>query len=275
MSTDTTQSHTYGTLPARYQHPYLQIPASPTSPVMDDAFLDFMFDLQWEEEPTGCVEPPDWLAPPEPPDAPPAHSLNPPKPTPEENPPEPASESYPPRPAPKKMRVGNVVALPVGTQVDVPDAAALVTVSQDECFQKEFCHLPLQDVAQIIETGKYFVLQPKPRGIVKSTWETSCLSREAFKQVCHGMCTFRDLLTEVVVFAPLPVAKQAVVDALPFCVQPHVELDVDGVHVAIRQRRAALRYSRDHCSYGVSPSQEAAAAQQAAEPEPVPILSHL
>ena len=31
---------------ARYQHPYLQIPASPTLPMADDAFLDYTLQCQ-------------------------------------------------------------------------------------------------------------------------------------------------------------------------------------------------------------------------------------
>jgi hypothetical protein len=49
--------------------------------------------------------------------------------------------------------------------------------------------------------------------------------------------TFRDLVTEQIVFASNHVATQAVTDALPYCTAPSIPLAVEGVNVNITTHR--------------------------------------
>jgi hypothetical protein len=64
-----------------------------------------------------------------------------------------------------------------------------------------------------------------------------------------------DLITKKIVFARNHVATQAAVNALPYCIDPATQLDVNGVNIHITKRRDNLRYKQEDCHYGVSPAQ--------------------
>ena len=137
-------------------------------PPLDDAFLDHMAAIQQEKEPDGFIEPLTET------DETQTYSFGLLEPTAGQSELM-EQDSY----DASEKDVANYELLydtTRATQVITPtDDDAFVAVCPAELFHNEFPHLSAPDVDHIINTGDYFVLQKRPRGIVKNMWETARL----------------------------------------------------------------------------------------------------